>query len=146
MHEHPLGAHRIEGGVGERERLRRRDLELSPTACGGGSPASFFDHRLAGIDAYRTTRRTDDPLELEDIAGRSTPDIEHRVAGLQVEERVTGALALAEPLRGVVEVADQRSRIAARIHVRELRAYRHRGGRRPLLLGRFVTHPRAAPG
>src|SRR5439155_1225730 len=98
VHEHPLGAHRIEGGGGERERLRRRDLELSPTACGGGSPASFFDHRLAGIDAYRTTRRTDDPLELEDIAGRSTPDIEHRVAGLQVDERVTGALALAEPL------------------------------------------------
>ena len=79
------------------------------------------------------------------LALRSTPDIEHRVAGLQVEERVTGALALAEPLRGVVEVADQRSRIAARIHVRELRAHRHRGGRRPLLLGRFVTHPRAAP-
>jgi len=106
-----------------------------PDCCGGGSPASFFDHRLAGIDAYRTTRRTDDPLELQDIAGRSTPDIEHRVAGLQAEERVTGALELAEPLRGVVEVADQRSRIAARIDVRELRAHRHRGGQRPFLLG-----------
>ena len=113
MLKDPLGAHRVERRIVERQRIRRREEELDVRRA--AATARFVYHRGTRIDADATPRGTHDLGDGACVVAGSAPHVQHAHARGDPERCVAGAFAFRSDAGGFVEIADQ---IARTVHVR----------------------------
>jgi hypothetical protein len=127
VHEHPLGAAGIEGGVIEVERLGVAHPKLDRQPAVVPAPPSLGDERLAHVDSNHPSTGSDQSRDVDDVRASAAADVEHDVTGTQLQtledERLTGLDGCQRI--SLIEKAGKKRGILAPVNGREQRHVLH---------------------